>query len=499
MKFSAIVGAWLLSSVGLALGASPSGAPLRLKDVSDADIAAWSRYVELTDGASSSLSRERKAEEIVILYALAERLADDSTPELQLRLDRLAEELAARHLEEQLRRVAVPGEAEVRAAFEVRRERLRRPRLVRLSDLFKRFPDGASEEQRAATRKSLENLRDRVVAGESFALLAQAESDSSTRDRGGAAGFVAPEDLLPELARVVSGMKPGDLSPVIDLPGGAVLLLCGGIDPGYEPSFAADRSVVESELLEERVASRRAEIDARVAGKLAAGQPEESSKESPGTARSRLLEAEARALGWVEGADDALLSRYRSLAVRAQLAADDFAASAVGEPTEEEVRSAWESTRSSWFEPRRRHLRALTIDIDRTKSGGMYESFLAAGRTLAAAEPGPNTLEKVRDAVAPEGRLEDLGWLADDEIWALGRNATSAIGGMTVGRFTAAVQEGRRLRIFELVAERERREKTAAEAEPEVKSWRVAVRRKAAVQQLRRTIVDAARDPGADS
>ncbi len=221
---SALVTLLTLTFVALISAAAAAHSPkaAALAEVSDTEVEEWSRYVELAEGSPSRLSRARKVEEIVILRTLAGRLdarlagrpdagqEPSTAAELDRREEQLAAELAGRRLEQRLGELETPSEAAVRADFAARRESLRHPRLWRLSDIFKTVPRTASQAERDAAREEMGGLRARLVAGESFADLARAESDSSTRERGGAAGFVALDDLHPELARVVAALQPGD-------------------------------------------------------------------------------------------------------------------------------------------------------------------------------------------------------------------------------------------------------------------------------------------------
>ena len=461
--------------------------------VSDGEIAEWSRYVELSEGSASKLSRERKSQELVILRSLADRLGKRADPaareELDRRRERLAEELAERRIGLRLQALEVPTEAEIRAAFDSRRESLRHPRLWRLSDLFKAAPAGLTTEQRDALRKTMESFRARILAGESFADLARAESESSTRERGGAAGFVALDDLRPELARVVADLQPGGLSPVVALPHGFVLLQCGGIDPEKVANLADERVGISNSLRTDRVRARRARIDAEIDSLLAAQAPSSS---SPPTSRSRLLDEEARRLGWAPDEDDRILVRYKEVEVRARLEADLELAERVAVPTSQEVSAAWESSPARWVEPRKRHLRALTLEIDRGGDAAIYERFLSDSRELSLAVSSEGALERLQARVAALGGIADLGWLTDDEVWALGRNADTAIHELVPGRVTPAVQEGRRLRVFELLGERPEHRKSLSEAAPDVQQALVSHRRRAAMETIRQEILAAA-------
>jgi peptidyl-prolyl cis-trans isomerase SurA len=61
--------------------------------------------------------------------------------------------------------------------------------------------------------------------GARFSAMAQQFSQSPTAAVGGDLGWISPQELPPELAKAVSDMRPGELSPPIRLPAGYYLLL----------------------------------------------------------------------------------------------------------------------------------------------------------------------------------------------------------------------------------------------------------------------------------
>jgi hypothetical protein len=454
--------------------------------VTAADLAAWERFVELDSGGRSALRTERKIEEIVLLRALA--AAGPGLDDPQLREARAA--LAARVAETAARRAILASiripETELRAEFERRKESFSRPASWRLADLFLRVDPAADSATKAAVRDRLEALRARIVAGESFAALATAESESGTRLRGGAAGFVELASLRPELARVVATMKEGDLSPVLELPSGFVLLSCGGFDPAVEPSYEKVRSEVENGLRAARFESRWAE--------LASSAPRPRDGEPPFEAAQRRADhflAAARAAGGDLSDDDRLLTEWKEQEIRAQAAANRIAAAWIADPTAEEIAAAWGARRDQLVEPRSSRLRLLRLRLTAGTPRADVDAFVALGRELA--ERGGD-LERAAAGFAGTARpeIEDLGWVGDDQIWALGLNAEAAWRSLRPGGFSPAVQEARALLILELRDQRPERRLELVEATATVRKLLLAERRSAASERLRKETLAAA-------
>jgi len=77
--------------------------------------------------------------------------------------------------------------------------------------------------------------RQRVEEGEDFEAVAKEVSEGPTASAGGSLGKLSLEGLLPELAKAVEPMEPGELSPPIQTPNGVHVLRLDG--RGFEASI----------------------------------------------------------------------------------------------------------------------------------------------------------------------------------------------------------------------------------------------------------------------
>ncbi|MEM7587466.1 MAG: peptidylprolyl isomerase [Acidobacteriota bacterium] len=140
------------------------------------------------------------------------------------------------------------SDAEVEAKYQSIKDTYTRPRRVRLRNLFRRYPPDADAEDRAEVRRHMEELRRRLVAGEDFAELAAAESDSQTRLQGGLLGNVRPGTLKPEVDAVAMAMQPGEISEILAGSDGLTLLYCEQILPKVHRSPEELRDIARSLL-----------------------------------------------------------------------------------------------------------------------------------------------------------------------------------------------------------------------------------------------------------
>jgi peptidyl-prolyl cis-trans isomerase SurA len=73
-------------------------------------------------------------------------------------------------------------------------------------------------------RRRLLGLRERILAGADFAVLARSNSDDSTSARGGDLDWIYPGDTVPEFERAMQELKPGELSQPVKTPFGFHLI-----------------------------------------------------------------------------------------------------------------------------------------------------------------------------------------------------------------------------------------------------------------------------------
>jgi hypothetical protein len=86
------------------------------------------------------------------------------------------------------------------------------------------------------TADAAERLRARVVAGESFAVIARAESTDPTANLGGWLGRLPFTQLRPEVRAALAGLKPGQVTGVIRLPIGFAVFRLEEDEPSALPT-----------------------------------------------------------------------------------------------------------------------------------------------------------------------------------------------------------------------------------------------------------------------
>lgn len=140
------------------------------------------------------------------------------------------------------------------------------PRRVQLRNIFLRFPAGADDAERTATRARLEAIRAELEAGADFAALAGRESDSQSRFNGGKMAVVRPGELAPAIDRIAFALAPGELSEILETPDGVTLLRCDRVLPARRPDDAVIPDKVLEKLRKEALADRLAALRRRLTG-----------------------------------------------------------------------------------------------------------------------------------------------------------------------------------------------------------------------------------------
>ncbi|HSK78110.1 MAG TPA: peptidylprolyl isomerase [Thermoanaerobaculia bacterium] len=198
---------WLVPLALLACQRSVPPAPdvvARIGDAEEVRYAEFETYLERTLGdpesvlASDVLSQifDQFLDEKILIHLAADRglvAAGDGTKRERRAIDALLRE----GLEE------APSPQEIARYYQEHRQEFARPERVRLRQIL--------TEDRAAAERALEQ----VTAGTDFAEVARKLSRDPSASSGGYQGELSREDLPPAFADVIFGLKPGEVSRIV--------------------------------------------------------------------------------------------------------------------------------------------------------------------------------------------------------------------------------------------------------------------------------------------
>lgn len=123
--------------------------------------------------------------------------------------------------------------------------------MVKLRMISINQPAGAPK---GMAKKIADEVHAKLLDGAPFAQMASIYSDGAARTTGGSRDWVGRNFLNKELTEVAFNLKPGELSPVVDLPGGAYILYVEEARINYTRPLAEVQEEIETRLRQDEQA-----------------------------------------------------------------------------------------------------------------------------------------------------------------------------------------------------------------------------------------------------
>ena len=334
-----------------------------------------------------------------------------------------------RTLEEDLEAGVDVTEAEVRRAFEERREELTRPEMITTRFIIRHVADTASEATWRREAELLRRIRQRALAGEAFGALARELSHAENSGRGGAVRTSPRGSLLAAFEEVAWELEVGEISDVVRLPDGPAVILLERRLEAAPAEYERSREAIRTQLQAERVGARRDQalaegcgrwplgIDAwTVAANVAAGNTllrvggetldlaeREVLPDAPwwperleATLEQHCLESAARRRGVAERpavADSLATARRRLMAA---WATDRLVQARKPPVSEEAVRDLYEEHRQAFATEEERTLEVVEVPISggdqreaQRRASRLAEAWARTGDSTGVGEPTP--------------------------------------------------------------------------------------------------------------
>ena len=158
------------------------------------------------------------------LLAEAKSKGWDKKPEVTFLMERAKEQALLQLYMSDVARppAAYPSEEEIKKAYEANKSAFAAPAQFDLAQIFLAVPENADKQAAAAAQKKAADLAAKArVKGADFAQLAKENSDhKDTAPKGGDLGWLAENQMLPEIRAVAEKMEKGDVSMPIRSPTG---------------------------------------------------------------------------------------------------------------------------------------------------------------------------------------------------------------------------------------------------------------------------------------
>jgi len=144
-----------------------------------------------------------------------------------------------------------PGEEELRELYQAEMDRFTQPERRRVRHILIALDPAADEAAQNAAKASIEEIRDRIAAGEDFAAVAKELSqDPGSAAQGGDLGLIERGLMDPAFDQVAFALEAGQLSKVVRTRFGYHLIEVTEIEPSVTESFEAVRDRLIAELQE---------------------------------------------------------------------------------------------------------------------------------------------------------------------------------------------------------------------------------------------------------
>lgn len=156
----------------------------------------------------------------------------------------------------EVKKQVVISDADVEEYFKKHKAEYENLDEVNVRAIFLTLEPGAGLAARNVIRQKAQNLRQQLQEGADFATLAQKHSQGPGAAQGGSLGKIKAGDLLPAMRQALAELKPGQISPVLQIPQGLVIMQL--VDRSGAKSLALEevreqiRSKLERQALEER-------------------------------------------------------------------------------------------------------------------------------------------------------------------------------------------------------------------------------------------------------
>lgn len=150
------------------------------------------------------------------------------------------------------------SEQEIRQVYESRKEEFDEPEKVRVSHILAKVDSKASQEERAAARKRIDEILGKARAGQDFAALAKEYSDCPSNIKGGDLQFFARNVMVKPFEDVAFAMKEGEISDVVETPFGYHIIKLTGKKSARKIPYDEVKERLQKETL-----SQRASADAK--------------------------------------------------------------------------------------------------------------------------------------------------------------------------------------------------------------------------------------------
>jgi peptidyl-prolyl cis-trans isomerase C len=116
------------------------------------------------------------------------------------------------------------SDSESKAYYDEHPELFKKPEQIKASHILVKVDSKADETQKAAARKNIEAIQEKLAQGADFAETAKASSEGPSKDQGGDLGYFGRGQMVKPFEDAAFALEPGKVSDVVETPFGYHLI-----------------------------------------------------------------------------------------------------------------------------------------------------------------------------------------------------------------------------------------------------------------------------------
>lgn len=212
-----------------------------------------------------------------VLASDARRAGIDRDPGVREQLDIMTNnQLTSVFLKREVADKISVSDAEARIYYQLHKDDYKTPESVRVRHILVKADKGSNEDTLKATREKAESVLKRIRAGEDFATVAaEVSDDTGSKGKGGDLGFFTKGKMVPEFETAAFGLKPGEVSALVETKYGFHILKCEEIKTaGVMPFEEAKQGIMERVARDTKAARIKEYVDRRMEEEKTAIFPE---------------------------------------------------------------------------------------------------------------------------------------------------------------------------------------------------------------------------------
>jgi peptidyl-prolyl cis-trans isomerase C len=194
--------------------------------------------------------------------AFEKALSDSGLSEADLRSRIEKEQLIQEWIKKNFVDTSTVTEEEMKTYYDGHPDMFKQPESVRAEHILIKVSPKATDAEKAAARKKIEEIQKKLKAGGNFEALAKEYSDDPSKDRGGDLGYFTKGRMVKPFEEAAFSLKVGEVSPIVETLYGYHLIKVVDRKPEGKISYEDAKERIQQVLKNEKV---RTQLRARIA------------------------------------------------------------------------------------------------------------------------------------------------------------------------------------------------------------------------------------------